>query len=76
MSLPVVSAREAVRAFSRAGFVWVRQAGSHIVLQKKVGHSTVTLVIPNHHELAKGTLRATIRKSGMTVDDFVILLRS
>ncbi len=76
MSLPAISARQAIRAFNKAGFAWVRQAGSHILMQKHVKNSTVTLVIPNHHELAKGTLRAIIRKAGMSVEDFVSLTRS
>ncbi len=76
MSLPSISAREALRAFEKAGYRRVRQSGSHVVMQKTVGHSTNTLVVPNHPELAKGTLRAVIRKSGMTVEEFVALLHS
>lgn len=76
MSLPSISAREAIRAFEKSGFHRVRQSGSRVVLQRRSGHSTVTLVVPNHEELAKGTLRAVIRKAGMTVEEFVSLLRS
>ena len=76
MPLPAVSAKEAIRAFGKAGFAWIRQSGSHVIMQKKAGHSTVTLVIANHPELAKGALRAIIRKAGMSVEDFISLLRS
>lgn len=72
--LPVVSGREAVRALSKTGFIEVRQSGSHVVLQKKIPGTTVTLVVPDHPELATGTLRAIIRKSGLTVDEFSDLL--
>lgn len=72
--LPVVSGREAIKALSRAGFVEVRQAGSHVVLQKKVHGGTNTLIVPDHSELANGTLRAIIRKSGLTVDEFTDFL--
>lgn len=76
MPLPSISAKDAFRAFGKAGFSRVRQSGSHVVLQKKLPGTTVTLVIPSHSELAKGTLRALIRKAGMSVDEFVALLRS
>jgi predicted RNA binding protein YcfA (HicA-like mRNA interferase family) len=67
--LPVVSGREAIRALAE-----VRQTGSHIVLQKKFPGGTNTLVVPDHPELATGTLRAIIRKSGLTIDQFRELL--
>ena len=30
----------------------------------------VTLSVPNHKEIAKGTLRSLIRAAGLTVDEF------
>lgn len=72
--LPVVSGPETIRALAKAGFVEKRQAGSHVVLQKKLPGTTKTLVVPNHDELANGTLRAIIRSSGLTVDEFTELL--
>ena len=35
--------------------------------------STATLSVPDHKEVAKGTLRSLIRSSGMTPDEFVRL---
>jgi len=29
--------------------------------------------VPNHREIAKGTLRAIIREVGLTVDEFIAL---
>jgi predicted RNA binding protein YcfA (HicA-like mRNA interferase family) len=72
--LPSVSGKGAVRALQKAGFRFIRQSGSHLVLQKPTPGSTVTVIVPNHSELAKGTLRAIIRKSGLSVDDFIALL--
>jgi predicted RNA binding protein YcfA (HicA-like mRNA interferase family) len=72
--LPAVSGRAAIKALAKAGFVEIRQSGSHIVLQKKLPGSTNTLVVPNHSELMPGTLRAIIRKSGLSVDEFAALL--
>ena len=70
--LPVLSGRDVVRAFERAGWRFDRQRGSHAVLVKQ-GH-IASLSIPQHREVAPGTLRALIRASGMTVDEFVALV--
>jgi predicted RNA binding protein YcfA (HicA-like mRNA interferase family) len=70
--LPQVSAREAVAAFERIGFAVVRQRGSHIVMTKP-GHPA-TLSVPEHRVVKPGTLRALIRQSGLTVEQFVDLL--
>jgi predicted RNA binding protein YcfA (HicA-like mRNA interferase family) len=70
--LPVVSGREVVRAFERAGWRVDRQRGSHFVMLK-AGH-IASLSIPQHKELAPGTLRSLIRSAGMTVEKFAALL--
>jgi predicted RNA binding protein YcfA (HicA-like mRNA interferase family) len=72
--LPSLSGKEAIRALGKTGFRQIRQAGSHIVLQKAIPGSTITVIVPNHPELAKGTLRSIIRKSKLSVDEFVALL--
>jgi len=66
--LPVVSGAQAVRAFERAGWRVDRQRGSHVVMLK-TGH-IASLSIPQHRELAPGTLRSLIRAAGMTVEEF------
>ncbi len=66
--LPVVSGREARRAFERLGWQFRRQTGSHMILTKP--GSIVSLSIPDHRELAPGTLRKLIRLAGLTVEMF------
>ena len=69
--LPVCSGREAVRAFEKLGYAVDHQTGSHIILR----HPQMRrLTVPNHRELAKGTLRALIREAGFTKEEFVELL--
>jgi len=70
--LPVVSGPDAVRAFERAGWRWDRQRGSHVVLIRP-GH-IASLSVPQHRELAPGTLRSLVRASGMSVEEFAALL--
>ena len=72
--LPIISGWEAVRAFDKAGWKISRREGSHIILVK-VG-VPVTLSIPAHREVKRGTLRSLIRKAGLSVDEFMLLIRS
>lgn len=68
-TLPVLSGREVVRIFESLGWEFARQSASHIIMVKE-GES-VTLSIPDHREVAKGTLRSLIRTAGLTVKEFV-----
>jgi predicted RNA binding protein YcfA (HicA-like mRNA interferase family) len=71
--LPVVSGRQVVAAFGKLGYVLDRQRGSHMILrQQSPPHRRLT--VPDHTRIAKGTLRAIIRQSGLTVDEFNDLL--
>ena len=70
--LPRISGRECIGALGKAGFYVKRQEGSHIVLRRDDPFGQV--VVPDHHELDRGTLRAIIRMAGLSVDEFVKLL--
>ncbi len=70
--LPVISGKEAAKAFSKVGWYPHRQVGSHLVMRKK--GSRVTLSIPQHKELKPGLLRKHIRDAGLTVEEFIELL--
>ena len=66
-----ISGRECVKALLKAGFVQKRQHGSHIILRRDSPFAQ--LVVPDHKELDRGTLRAIIHQAGMTVEEFVRL---
>ncbi len=68
--LRVLSGRQVCEILSRYGFIEVRQRGSHIVMQKRLPDTTVTVPVPNHSELKIGTLQSIIRQSGIPRDDF------
>jgi len=70
--LPVVSGREAAKAFQRDGWALVRWCGSHMILTKE--GEEATLSIPDHKELGRGLLRALIRDAHLTIDGFSELL--
>ena len=70
--LPVVSGQEARRAFERLGWIFRRQTGSHMILTKP--GSIASLSIPDHRELAPGTLRKLIRLAGVSVEQFCLAI--
>ena len=71
--LPGISGRECVKALEKAGFRFQRQKGSHISLVREEPFAQV--VVPDHKELDRGTLRAIIRQAGLSVEGFIELLR-
>jgi predicted RNA binding protein YcfA (HicA-like mRNA interferase family) len=71
--LPVLSATKVVKALKRTGFKIERQSGSHIHLWHKERRILVT--VPNHKELAKGTLIAIIKQSKMDREEFLSFIR-
>ena len=68
-SLPVLSGQAVVKVFESLGWQVARQSGSHIIMVK--AGETTTLSIPNHKEVAKGTLRSLLRAANLTVAEFV-----
>ncbi len=63
-----ISGRETVKVFNKFGYTVEHQTGSHIILFHE---SRPTLSVPDHKELAPGLLRSLIRKSGLTVEEFL-----
>lgn len=61
--LRVLSGREMCKILAQNGFEKVRQKGSHIIMQKQVRNSTITIPVPDHDELRTGTLLGIIRQS-------------
>ena len=61
--LPPLSGSEVMAILQANGFTIVRQLGSHVVMQKKLIESTITVPVPDHSEVRIGTLRSIIRQS-------------
>ena len=72
-AVPLLRRREVVRAFERLGWQVARHRGSHIVLTK--AGAPVTLSVPDHPQVARGTLRTLIAKAGLTVEEFLAAAR-
>ncbi len=67
--LPILSGNEIVKIFESLGWKVSRQRGSHIIMTKE--SEIVTLSVPNHREVARGTLRSLIRSANLTVEEFI-----
>ena len=71
--IPIVSGIKVVKALAKLGYETDHQTGSHIILRHK--HNPYRrLTVPNHKEIAKGTLRSIIEDAGLRVDTFIDLL--
>ena len=73
--LPVLNGAEVIRALEKAGFVLVRTAGSHKVLDHR-DDSSRTVIVPVHagRDMKPGTLRGVIKQAGLTVEEFKTFL--
>jgi len=68
--LRALSGKQVCAILVRHGFLKVRQRGSHIVMQKRLPDTTLTVLVPNHAELRMGTLQSIIRQSGLPKNEF------
>ena len=73
-SLPVLSGRQTVRVLEKFGWEVARRGSGHIIMAKE--GSIATLSVPDHREVAKGTLRSLIRSANLTVAEFAEMSRN
>jgi predicted RNA binding protein YcfA (HicA-like mRNA interferase family) len=71
--LPVLSGKELCKILKKIGYSIDHQTGSHIILRNEnPPHRRLT--VPDHTEIAKGTLRAIIRQAGLSIEEFKKLM--
>lgn len=64
---PILPPKEVVRILEKYGFKYVSQKGSHM----KYSNGIHIVIIPNHTEIAKGTLKSILNQAGIELDDFL-----
>jgi len=69
--LPILSGKEVVKVLGKLGYTINDQKGSHVHLRHPVRRP---LTVPNHSEIARGTLRTIIKDADLTVEKFLELL--
>jgi len=72
--LPILSGKAVVKALSKIGFEHVRTRGSHAILNKQTEDGKITIPVPLHKELAKGTLKSIMRQADLSLEDFLKLI--
>jgi predicted RNA binding protein YcfA (HicA-like mRNA interferase family) len=69
--LRVLSANQVCAILVKHGFVKARQAGSHIIMRRVLPDRTITVPVPNHSEIARGTLKSIILQSELPKSEFM-----
>jgi len=73
--LPVLSGKEIIKVLSKIGFQHIRTKGSHAILSKEDKEKgKITIPVPLHPELAKGTLKSIINQAGLRLEDLLNLI--
>jgi predicted RNA binding protein YcfA (HicA-like mRNA interferase family) len=74
VALPVVSGRKVIKALTKVGFKVAGRRGTHVKLKKKVNDKVFVVIVPDHAELARGTLKSILRQANIAREDFIKLL--
>lgn len=69
--LRILSAREVCKILAKHGFERVRQSGSHIIMRRQLEDRRITVPVPNHSEIALGTLKSIIDQSEIPKTEFM-----
>ena len=72
--VPSLGYEQVIRALQRAGFVVVRQKGSHIRLQKHLPHELLKIIVPAHKPIKRSTLAHILKDARLTLDQLNELL--
>jgi predicted RNA binding protein YcfA (HicA-like mRNA interferase family) len=72
--LPAVSGRQLLRALQRAGFVVLRQKGSHVSMEKRSVEGYWRTIVPMHREIRPGTLSDILNQTGLSKEELAELL--
>jgi len=71
----VIAGQEAIRAFQKDGWRVANQEGSHVTLKKDGMNCNLSIPMHGGKDMKRGLLRKQIAKAGLTVDEFVSLLK-
>jgi len=72
LKLKKISGKNCVKLIcNKFSFKYVRQSGSHIILKKISGDTTITCVVPNHSEIKINTLKGLLKQAKIRQEDFI-----
>ncbi len=73
--MPELPYTQIIKALQRDGWIVVRQRGSHIRVQKRIGNETLKITVPAHRPVLRTTLSHILKQARLTLEDFLKLLR-
>ncbi|HDH58369.1 MAG TPA: addiction module toxin, HicA family [Bacteroidetes bacterium] len=72
--IPSLSYTRIIKALQRDSWVVVRQRGSHVRLQKRLGDEILKITVPAHRTVKRSTLAHILKQARIEVDQFLQLL--
>lgn len=66
------SGKQVVKALRRMGYIVDHQRGSHIFMHNL--YKNITVIVPSHNELKKGTLNSILKKVELTIEELKELI--
>lgn len=69
--LRMLSANQVCNILRKHGFIKARQSGSHIIMRRELADRNITVPVPNHSEIARGTLKSIIQQSELPKSEFM-----
>jgi len=72
--LPILSGEKLIKALSKIGLKYIRTRGSHAIMTRENEKGKITIPVPLHPELAKGTLKSIMKQSGTSLDELLELI--
>jgi len=72
--LPVISGKQAIKAFQKNGWRAASVEGSHVTLKKEGMACNLTVPVHGNKDIKRGLLRKLIAKAALTTDEFIALL--
>ena len=72
--IPSLPYDRVVRALQRDGWTVVRQRGSHLRLQKRVGDELLKVTVPAHRPIKRSTLAQILKQTRLELEAFLQLL--
>jgi predicted RNA binding protein YcfA (HicA-like mRNA interferase family) len=71
LKTPILSGKEMIKYLSQRGFTIVGRKGSHVRMKRLASPRNLIVIIPDHDELAQGTLRSILRQAGISFEEFM-----
>lgn len=71
--VPSLPYQQILKALQRDGWMIVRQHGSHVRLQKRIGNELLKITVPAHRPVKRSTLAHILKQARLNVDEFLNL---